>query len=67
MKEIRIHFQLSQEQKLTWGDCPICPAKHGQRCNAAFGIKLGVGGDGSGAHLARLQNTPEEAVQIFQW
>lgn len=52
------------EERATWGKCPICEAEPGEWCNAAIGIPLGINVDGcrpkngSGAHLARLQNAP---------
>lgn len=54
--------ELSFEERATWGECPTCHAKDGEKCNPNVGIPLGltVGGrlPDPGAHLGRLQAAP---------
>ena len=51
------------EERLTWGDCPICGAKHGEYC-LPTALQLGTRLDGKpmtqgeGVHLARIQHAP---------
>lgn len=52
------------EERMTWGDCPVCRARHGDWCDADVGAQLGVRVDGrrmqsgEGVHLARIRNAP---------
>lgn len=50
------------EERSTWGECPVCKAPHGQRCDPNVGFSLGVNINGErpseGAHLGRLQRAP---------
>lgn len=54
---------------MTWGECPVCHAKHGEACRAEVGVHFGVKADGSamqtgeGAHMVRLSNAPRR-VQL---
>lgn len=63
-------FELTYEQRATWGDCAVCKATHGEWCHAEIGVQLGQKVDGSrmktgqGAHLARLQNAPLRAKLV---
>lgn len=53
--------ELTVEERMAWGECKICGAKHGEKCNGNVGITLGrnVNGEvGDGAHLMRLNNAP---------
>lgn len=49
-------------ERATWGNCPVCKAEHGVRCDPNIGIALGRNVNGmlpeDGAHLARLQGAP---------
>ncbi len=63
--------ELSQEERFTWGKCPVCQAEHGKKCHPEVGICLGrnVNGDlpDSGAHLARLNNAPFKVKLVPCW
>lgn len=51
--------ELTNGERFTWGDCPVCHAKHGEWCDSAVGIPLGVSiGQAKRAHLGRLNNAP---------
>lgn len=60
-------YELSHNDRATWGICPVCDAKHGDPCNQNVGIHLGRNAKGEippgGAHLARLQAAPN-AVRV---
>lgn len=28
-------------ERMTWGNCPVCRAKHGEACNPDIGVPLG--------------------------
>ncbi len=62
--------ELSTEERMRWGTCSVCGARHGKPCHAAVGLQLGVpvgGGrmqDGDGAHLARLQAAPFKVREV---
>ncbi len=52
--------ELTYKERAYWGTCPICGAKHGERCkeiNSLPGIDLATG-----AHVARLVNAPHTAA-----
>ena len=57
------------DERMKWGECPVCSAKHGESCHAEVGAHLGVkasGGrmnTGEGVHLGRIQNAPKR-VQL---
>lgn len=61
---------LSFEDRMRWGECPVCKAPDGTACYAAVGVQLGqrVDGrpmqDGEGAHLARLTNAPFRVREV---
>lgn len=42
---------LTAEEKVTWGECPVCNAPHGERCRQEQGLPPGT-------HLERLRNAP---------
>lgn len=54
--------ELTSEQRMRWGTCPVCQAKHGQPCDHMVGFPLGMNVHGGrpteGAHLGRLQRAP---------
>lgn len=55
---------LSFEERVCWGECPVCHAPDGDWCHAEVGIHFGVkiNGErmntGEGAHVGRLQRAP---------
>jgi hypothetical protein len=54
--------ELTFEERATFGDCPVCFAKHGQPCHPEYGIHLGTNVHGehtTGVHLGRLNNAPK--------
>ena len=63
-------FELTYEQRATWGECPTCKAQSGEWCHAEIGMQLGVKVDGSrmktgeGSHLSRLQSAPIRAKLV---
>ena len=60
--------QLSVDERMTWGNCPVCSATHGTRCNPDVGIALGRTVSGlpptEGTHLARLQRAPFKVQEV---
>jgi hypothetical protein len=62
--------ELTYEERMVWGECPVCKAPDGQPCYAEVGLHLGVKGDGSrlktgeGVHMARLRNAPEKVKTV---
>lgn len=62
-----IAFDLTYEQRATWGECPTCQAQHGEWCHSEVGIQLGHRVDGgrietrAGVHLSRLRLAPMKA------
>jgi hypothetical protein len=54
--------EATYEERATWGECPACHAKHGERCNPNVGFALGTNVNGmppsDGAHIGRLQKAP---------
>lgn len=59
---------LSVDERMTWGNCPVCSATHGTRCDSSVGIALGMTVTGlpatDGAHLARLQRAPFKVREV---
>lgn len=57
-----IFKELTYEERATWGECPICQAKHGEWCDGMRGIAVGRTVDGgvpeNGVHLGRLNKAP---------
>jgi hypothetical protein len=60
--------ELTYQERATWGECPVCHAKHGEWCNGAYGIALGRNVNGElpeqGAHLGRLQRAPKRVRMV---
>ena len=62
--------ELSIDERMRWGDCPCCGAKHGEPCFSAVGVQLGQRLDGSrmkdgeGAHLVRLKAAPYHVREV---
>ena len=62
--------ELTFDERMKWGNCPVCEAADGEYCHAAVGIQLGrrVDGktmkDGEGAHLARLNKAPSKVREV---
>ncbi len=56
------------EERMTWGECPVCHAKHGEACNGAVGIPFGRNVHGQvpteGVHVARIQNAPRRVRMV---
>lgn len=62
--------ELTIDERMTFGECSVCGAKHGQRCRSEVGLRIGhpAGGDWSkveGAHLARLNDAPRYEVKSY--
>jgi hypothetical protein len=61
---------LTFEERIRWGDCPICEAKDGEPCHAEVGLQLGTRADGSriptgaGVHLGRLERAPIRVREV---
>jgi hypothetical protein len=47
-----VERKLSYDERANYGECPVCHAKHGERC------KDERQGPQHGVHLGRLQNAP---------
>lgn len=60
--------ELTPDERLKYGECPVCKAPHGEACNPDVGLSLGVNANGlpprEGAHLARLQRAPYRVQEI---
>lgn len=62
--------ELSWDERIRWGECPVCKAPDGKYCHADVGLQLGrrVDGrrmeDGEGAHLGRLQRAPKKVKEV---
>lgn len=62
--------ELSFDERMRWGECPVCKAAHGEACHADVGIQLGVRldgrrmQDGDGVHLARLKRAPDRVREV---
>ena len=62
--------ELTNDERMKWGDCPICHATHGEYCRADVGIQLGVKVDGSrmrdgeGCHTRRLMDAPFQVREV---
>lgn len=56
--------ELTWDERITWGECQVCHAKHGESCRSEIGLHMGCrvcGGKvktGEGVHLGRLQHAP---------
>lgn len=60
--------QLTNDERFVWGECPVCHAKHGEKCHPEVGFALGVSISGGrpteGAHLGRLSLAPERVREV---
>jgi hypothetical protein len=60
--------ELRPEERMVWGECPVCKAKHGEPCNSDVGFALGMNVNGKrpseGAHLGRLQYAPRRVREV---
>ena len=60
--------ELTSEQRMRWGTCPVCKAEHGQPCDGLVGFPVGVNVSGErptdGAHLGRLQRAPRSVRMV---
>ncbi len=51
------------EERMKWGECPVCKAKHGEFC-LPVGLVMGVKangsplGQGDGVHVQRISKAP---------
>lgn len=54
--------ELTFDERSTWGECPVCHAKDGEKCNPDVGFFAALTLAGTppspGSHLGRLQNAP---------
>lgn len=57
MGEVVRLVDLTAEEKVTWGKCPVCNAPHGQRCRQEHGLPPGT-------HLERLRNAPDRIQSV---
>lgn len=60
--------ELSQDEILKYGECPVCKAAHGEACNPDVGIPFGRNAEGQpprvGAHLGRLMRAPTRVKEV---
>lgn len=57
--------ELTYEERATFGECPVCHAPHGERCDGNQGFSFG-GPKTGGVHLGRLNNAPRVAVTTYR-
>lgn len=51
---------LTWAESITWGECPVCHAPHGEKCNPNVGLRIGHCQDESQhVHLGRLNAAPK--------
>lgn len=59
---------LTYDERATYGDCPVCGAAHGERCDSNVGFRFGQTASGSapadGVHLGRLNSAPFEVLEV---
>lgn len=64
IEHLRDGRELTVEERMAWGVCPVCGAKQGEFCSAEVGPQLGYSASGrplatgEGVHLARLKLAP---------
>lgn len=50
------------EERMAWGECPACGARHGEPCHPEVGFPVGRNARGEpprvGAHAGRLRGAP---------
>lgn len=60
--------ELSPDERMRWGKCPVCHAEHGEPCDSSVGIPLGRNVYGEvpteGAHLGRLNAAPMRVREV---
>ncbi len=59
--------ELSFEERILWGRCPVCGAEDGAACDASIGLNLTMTAGAAppvGAHLGRLQNAPFTVIEV---
>lgn len=60
--------ELSIGERMKWGDCPVCEAKHGQPCDPNVGIHFGKTASGrpieEGVHSGRLMQAPIRVREV---
>lgn len=59
-----IERELSYNERAAYGECPVCHAKHGERCNPNIGNPWGLNARENGAHLGRLTNAPMRVREV---
>lgn len=62
--------ELTLDEQMRWGECPVCEAADGEPCRANVGLQVGVRldgrrmRDGEGVHLRRLQWAPQRVREV---
>lgn len=57
--------ELTNEERFTWGECPVCGAEDGEKCNPNEGIGPAHHPSGQpGAHLGRIQRAPKRIKEV---
>ena len=66
--------ELSYDERIRWGECPVCHASHGEYCHPDVGIQMGRHIDGSrirlgeGVHMRRINAAPTKVTEIgVEW
>lgn len=64
-----IERDLTYDERATWGQCPVCQAKHGEWCDGTRGMFAALSTLGgrivdNGVHLGRLQQAPRRVRQV---
>lgn len=55
---------LTYNERATYGECPVCSAKHGERCDPNVGVPWGMNAPENGVHLGRLSSAPTRVREV---
>ena len=65
---MQIERELTYDERATYGECPVCHAKHGEWCDGNIGVPLGQSVSGyptsNGVHLGRIQRAPMAVREV---
>jgi hypothetical protein len=61
--------ELTIEERMVWGVCPVCDAPDGEPCNSNLGLRLGsisrrAMERGVGVHNGRLMRAPRRVREV---